>query len=445
MEYQRKNIVVTDVARNSIAQKYGIEPFDEIISINGVDVLDTIEYRYITTDSNINIKLKKKNGDIKEILIKKDPYEDLGIEFDDPNINNPRRCSNKCIFCFIDQLPKGMRDTLYFKDDDSRLSFLQGNFITLTNMKDEDIDRIIRFKISPINVSVHTTNPELRVKMLNNKRAGKVLEYLKKLTDAGIKVNCQIVLCKGINDGEELERTIRDLYTMYPNISNVAVVPVGITKFREGLYPLQSFDEESSKKVIEQVGKIQNEIEGEIGIPFVRLADEFYIMAKEELPSYEHYDDFEQLEDGIGMIRFFEGCVEGDIDYFEFDGRGKKFSIATGVSSYNFIKNISEMINSKFNVDIKVYPIINNFFGEKITVTGLLTGKDLIEQLKGKVDGTVLLLSSNMFKAYEDVLLDDISIDELSKILNAKIIKCKFTGEDLIKNIEREVIECQSR
>ncbi|SHE55379.1 DUF512 domain-containing protein [Caloramator proteoclasticus] len=445
MEYQRKNIVVTDVARNSIAQKYGIEPFDEIISINGVDVLDTIEYRYITTDSNINIKLKKKNGDIKEVSIKKDPYEDLGIEFDDPYINNPRRCSNKCIFCFIDQLPKGMRDTLYFKDDDSRLSFLQGNFITLTNMKDEDIDRIIRFKISPINVSVHTTNPELRVKMLNNKRAGRVLEYLKKLTNAGIKVNCQIVLCKGINDGEELERTIRDLYTMYPNISNVAVVPVGITKFREGLYPLQSFDEESAKQVIEQVEKIQNEIEGEIGIPFVRLADEFYIMANKELPNYEHYDDFEQLEDGIGMIRFFEGCVEDDIEYFEFDGKGKKFSIATGVSSYNFIKSISEKINSKFNIYIKVYPIINNFFGEKITVTGLLTGKDLIEQLKGKVDGTVLLLSSNMFKAYEDVLLDDISIDELSRILNTKIIKCKFTGEDLIENIEREVIECQSR
>ncbi|GFR35022.1 DUF512 domain-containing protein [Thermobrachium celere] len=445
MRPQKKNIVVTYVAKNSIAEKYGIEPNDEILAINGTDVLDTIEYRYLTADSKLNIKIKKPSGDIKEILIKKRPYEDIGIEFDDPYINNPRRCSNKCIFCFIDQLPNGMRDTLYFKDDDSRLSFLQGNFITLTNMSDEDIERIIKFKISPINVSVHTTNPNLRVKMLNNKRAGKVLEYLKKLTDASIKVNCQIVLCPDINDGKELERTIYDLFSMYPNISNVAVVPVGITKYREGLYPLKSFDKETSKQVIRQVEKIQQDISQRIGSPFVRLADEFYIMAEEKLPEYEHYEDFEQLEDGIGMIRFFEKCIEDDLEYFDFDGKGLKFTIATGVSSYEFIKDMAEKINNKFNVDIRVVPIINNFFGEKITVTGLLTSKDIYEQIKDKLNGNILLLSSNMFKADEDVFLDDVHMLDLSNSLGVKIVKCKYTGEDLIENIEREVIKWQSR
>lgn len=446
MEFkQKKNIVVTNVYKGSIAEKYGIEAFDTILEINGVDVLDTIEYRYVITDEKLKIKIKKSNGDIKDILIEKDAYEDLGIEFDDPYINNPRRCSNKCVFCFIDQLPKGMRDTLYFKDDDSRLSFLQGNFITLTNMKDEDIDRIIRFKISPINVSVHTTNPELRVKMLNNKRAGKVLEYLKKLTSASITVNCQIVLCPGINDGEELTRTINDLLNMYPQISNVAVVPVGITKFREGLFQLNSFDQESSLNVIRQVEKIQKEIEEKIGTPFVRLADEFYIMAGVDLPNYDHYEDFEQLEDGIGMIRYFERCIEDDIDYFDFDGKGLKFTIATGASSYEFIKSMADKINKKFNVNINVYPIINNFFGEKITVSGLLTAKDIYEQIKEKVAGSTLILSSNMFKADEDVFLDDISLDELKEMLGVKIIKCKYTGEDLIEKIRREVIKCQSR
>jgi putative radical SAM enzyme (TIGR03279 family) len=441
----RKEIVIDRVIEGSIAEEAGIESGDVLLKINDTEVKDIIEYKYLISDEFLNILIRKPNGEEWEIEIEKEFDEDLGIEFEDPIIDGAKRCHNKCIFCFIDQLPKGMRETLYFKDDDSRLSFLQGNFVTLTNMSDDDINRIIRYRISPINVSVHTTNPELRIKMLNNKKAGNIMESLKKLTDAGISINCQIVLCPGINDGDELKRTLNDLFSFYPLISNVAIVPVGITRYRKNLFKMEGYDKETSKEAIKLVSKLQKEFVDKTGEPFARLADEFYLLAGEEVPTYEHYGDFEQLEDGIGMIRFFERCVEESLEDNEIDGKGMPIAFFTGEASYEFIKYMAEKINKKLNVAINVYKIINNFFGGKITVTGLITGKDIIEQTKDKLKEKIVFIPVNMLKAHTDILLDDITIEDLETKLNVKIVKCKYTGEDLIDKIIDEVIKWQNQ
>lgn len=441
----RNEIIIKNVLPSSIAEEVGIEAGDVLLKINGNDIYDTIEYRFLICDEYLNLLIRKSNGEEWEIEVEKDPYDDLGIEFDDPALDNPRRCHNKCIFCFIDQLPSGMRESLYFKDDDSRLSFLQGNFVTLTNMNEEDIERIIKYRISPINVSVHTTNPELRVKMLNNKNAGEIISRIKKLTEGGISLNCQIVLCPGINDGNELLRTLRELFQFYPYISNVAVVPIGITKYRESLYKIESYNKESSLEVIKLVEKLQNEFIKKVNEPFVRLADEFYIMAEKNLPEEEHYGDFEQLEDGIGMIRYFEKCVLEDLNFAEADGKGTEIALITGTSCSKYIRNICDVIEKKLNIKINIYVIKNEFFGEKITVSGLITAGDIIKQLKGVIKEKFTLISSNMLKAYEDVFLDDITIGELEKILETRIIVCKYTGEDFLVKITDEVIECQNQ
>lgn len=442
---RKKEIIINKVLEGSIAEEAGIESGDILLKVNGNEVKDIIEYRYMISEEYLTVLIQKLNGEEWEIEIEKDYYEDLGIEFDDPIIDAAKRCHNKCIFCFIDQLPSGMRETLYFKDDDSRLSFLQGNFVTLTNMSDDDIERIIKYRISPINVSVHTTNPELRVQMLNNKKAGNIVERIKKLTDAGINLNCQIVLCPGVNDGDELRRTLKDLFEFYPQIQNVAIVPVGITRYRENLYKMEGYNKESSLETISLVSSIQKEYEEKVGEPFARLADEFYLMAEKEMPEYEHYGDFEQLEDGIGMMRFMEGCINEDLKSEEFDGKGKEIAFITGTASFNFINSISELIGNKLNLKIKVYPIKNNFFGGKITVTGLIVAKDIIEQIKGLIKEDILLVPNNILKADTEVLLDNVTLEELQKELNVKIIKCKYTGEDLIVKIIDEVIKCQNQ
>lgn len=436
----KMDIVITYVEKESIADEAGIEVGDVLLSINGNTIHDIIEYRFLTNDENINVLIRKKNGEEWDIEIEKDYYDDLGIEFEDSSMDNPKRCSNKCIFCFVDQLPKGMRESLYFKDDDSRLSFLHGNFITLTNMKDEDIDRIIKYRISPINVSVHTTNPELRVKMLNNKNAGKIMALIQKLVNGGIRINCQIVLCPGINDGMELERTLNDLYTLYPKIENVAIVPVGISKYRENLFPMEGYTEESSRAVIKLVNNMQENFIGESGEPFARLADEFYITADLELPATSHYGDFEQLEDGIGMIRYFEFCIKEDLSNIDADGKGRSFALITGVSSTEFMKKISSVIQKKLNIHINVYTVKNDFFGERITVAGLLTGRDIINQIKGKIKEDTLFIPTNMLKADEEVFLDNISLKDLKNELGVKIIKCKYSGDDFIDKIVNEVL-----
>lgn len=435
---------VLRVIKGSIAEEVGIEKGDKLISINGNKVKDIIDYQYLMADEILYIEILKQNSDIWEIEIEKDYDEDIGIVFEDPTIDKPRSCNNKCIFCFIDQLPKGMRKTLYFKDDDSRLSFLQGNFITLTNMKDEDIDRIIKYKISPINISVHTTNPELRVKMLNNRFAGNIMSVMKKIADAGIYMNCQIVCCPGINDKEELKNTINDLYTLYPYVKSVAVVPIGLTKYREGLYNLRTFEKEEAKYEIEDVAKLQEKFLKENNTPFVRLSDEFYLLAGVDVPSDKFYGDYDQFEDGIGMIRLFRENIKRNINKL-----GKKLSgnlmIVTGALAYDEIKNTSQLImKHNKNLNITVKKIINNFFGEKITVSGLLTGTDIINQLKNEKLPKHLILPGNVIrKGYElsnnddKILLDDITIEDIEKELKVKIFLAKDTGEDFI-----DIINC---
>lgn len=440
----KKEILIKKVASGSIAEEAGVEPGDILLGINCSDVSDMIEYRFLTTDEYITILIRKASGEEWEIEIEKDYNDDLGIEFDDPCATNPKRCHNKCIFCFIDQLPKGLRESLYFKDDDSRLSFIHGNFVTLTNMKDEDIDRIIKYRISPINVSVHTTNPELRVKMLNNNKAGEIMNKLKKLTSQGISVNCQIVLCPGINDGEELKKTIMDLYSLHPGVMGVAIVPVGITKYREGLFELYGYNKESSTEVIDFMNGIQEKIQNEIGEPFARLADEFYMMAGVELPDEKHYGDFEQLEDGIGMIRYLRWCITENLNNTTCKGEGESIALITGSSASNVMKEIAEKISKEMNVKIEVYPVKNKFFGERITVAGLLTAEDIIEQTSGIIKEEYVLIPSNMLKADEDIFLDDISLEEFQSKMGKKVIKCKYTGEDLIEKIANEVLLCQN-
>ncbi len=431
------NTKISKVYKGSIADELGLETGDKIININGTEIKDIIDYRFLMADDYLEIDIEKKDGELWCCEVEKDYDEDFGVEFESAIMDNAKSCSNKCIFCFIDQLPKGMRETLYFKDDDSRLSFLQGNFVTLTNLKDEDIDRIIRYRISPINISVHTTNAELRKKMLNNRFAGNIYERLKKLASSGITMNCQIVDCPGFNDDEELIKTVEDLYKLYPSIQNVAVVPIGITKFREGLCKLNTFNKETAEREIKSIRNLQNRYIKDIGVPFVRLSDEFYVLADMEVPKSSFYGEFDQLEDGVGMIRYFRQSIDNTLPNLNKNASGS-FTLVTGVSAYPEIKKAAEKINevnSKIKVD--VIKIVNNFFGETITVAGLLTGKDIMEQLKDKDINDYIILSRNMLKSGEKVLLDDVSIKDLENRLKKSVIICEYTGEDLIDLINK--------
>ncbi|WP_252247100.1 DUF512 domain-containing protein [Clostridium sp. ZBS4] len=433
-----KNII-TKVEKYSIAEEVGIEVNDSLISINQTPISDIMDYKFLSADEEIVLEIEKSNGEIWEIEIEKEYGEDIGLEFGGGLMDKAKRCSNKCIFCFIDQLPPGMRDTLYFKDDDSRLSFLQGNFVTLTNMKEEDIDRIIKYHISPINVSVHTTNPELRVKMLNNRFAGNILERLKRLTDAGITINSQVVCIPGINNGDELKRTIEDLYNFYPFVATVAVVPIGITKFREKLQHVKTFTKEQSKKEIEMVKELQNKFIKEVNEPFVRLSDEFYIVSGNEVPSSEFYKGYEQLEDGVGVVRYFKDIIDETLNDLDENSKGS-FSIATGALAYEeIIKARDKILKKNPNIKLDVYKVINDYFGETITITGLLTGTDIINQLKGKINTKYLLMADCMFrKGYEladsseQIMLDDLKIRDIEEALDVRVIVTDYTGENLI-------------
>ncbi|MGG7143740.1 DUF512 domain-containing protein [Clostridium nigeriense] len=432
-----KNLI-SKVDAGSIAEEVGIEVNDVLISINGTPIDDIIDYRFLAVDEEVILEIEKPDGEIWEYEIEKDYGETLGLEFQGGIMDKAKSCSNKCMFCFIDQLPKGMRDTLYFKDDDSRLSFLQGNFVTLTNMKDEDIDRIIRYKISPINISVHTTNPDLRVMMLRNRFAGSIMERLRKLRDAEIEMHAQVVCIPNVNNGEELRKTVKDLYELYPYVKNVAVVPIGITKFRENLPKLDTFTKESAKNEIMMIQDLQRKFVEETGAPFVRLSDEFYITAGLDVPNEEFYSEYDQLEDGIGMIRYYREVVNRSLEFLNRDLKGS-FSMVTGELAYNEIKKSADSImKCNPNIKIDVYKVINNFFGNTITVAGLLTGTDIIDQLKGKIKTDYLIMSSNMFrKGYElapadMVMLDDLNIHDIEEALNVKVIVCDYTGDDLI-------------
>ena len=424
---------VKKVLQYSIGEEVGVEPGDIVNSINGEAIKDILDYKFHMGDDFIVLQIQKPYGEIWDIEIEKEFGEDLGIEFEEGIMDEARSCHNNCMFCFIDQLPKGMRESLYFKDDDSRLSFLQGNFVTLTNMKDEDIDRIIRYRISPINVSVHTTDGELRKKMLNNRFADNLWERLKKLSEASITLNCQIVLCPGVNDGENLRKTVEDLYTLYPSVENVAVVPIGITKYREGLTKFDPYNKNGAQQQLNTVKKLQEKYIKEIGTPFVRLSDEFYVVAEETIPDKDFYRGFEQLEDGVGMIRMVREKFKETISNLNKNSKGS-FTLVTGQLAFKeFVTIKDEIMKINGKIDIGIKKIINNFFGETITVAGLITGSDIKDQLKKEEVKDYIIIPKNMLKADENIFLDDVSVQELEEFYGKKIIICEYTGEDLIE------------
>ena len=428
--------IVKNVLENSIAEELEIEPGDNILAVNDHPIEDIFDYQYLINDEYIELLVKKSDGEEWLLEIEKDYDEDLGIVFENSLMDNYKSCYNKCIFCFIDQNPKGMRDTIYFKDDDSRLSFLQGNYITLTNMKDEDIDRIINYHLAPINISVHTTNPQLRCSMLNNRFAGTILERIRKFYNAGIPMNGQIVLCKGINDGEELWRSISDLMEFVPVMEGLSVVPVGLSDYRDGLFHLEPFDKEDACEVIDIIEHFQKKAYEKHGIHFVQASDEWYINAGRDFPEAERYDGFVQLENGVGMVRLMKEEFEQEFSAVQGDDREYEVSIVTGVLVYDSIKILVDRMKEKFpNVKIHLYKIINDFFGHRITVTGLLTGGDIIKQLKGKPLGQRLILPSNTLMADEPKFLDDVTLDQFIEALQVDVCIVESSGADFIHSV----------
>ena len=380
-----KKIPIKGVAKDSIAEEMDIEAGDFLISVNDTEIKDILDYKYQIFDEYIVVTIEKKNGEVWDLEIEKEENEDLGIIFEEQLIDKPRSCANKCIFCFMDQLPPKVRETLVFKDDDFRLSFMTGNYVTLTNCGYRDLDRIIQYHLSPINISVHTTNTEVRKMMLNNKNADKIIDYIKYLTDRGIQVNGQIVLCPGINDGEILDKTIEDLSKFYPNLLSIAIVPVGLSKYRDNLYKLTTFEKESAGAVVDQVEEWQRKFKKKYGTNLVFVADEFYVKSEREVPEYDRYENFDQLEDGIGLMAYFTMNFNRSLMHYKPRKIEKKISIATGICAYKFIREKADILEQTFSgLKINVYPITNNFFGSQITVTGLLTGIDLITGLLGK-------------------------------------------------------------
>lgn len=428
--------IVSLVQPGSIGEEMGIEPGDRLLEINGNEIADVFDYHYYADDDNIVLLIEKPDGEQWELEIEKDEEEGLGLEFGQSLMDEYRSCRNKCMFCFIDQMPGGMRDTLYFKDDDSRLSFLQGNYITLTNMSDHDAERIVKYHLEPINISFHTTNPELRCKMLHNRFAGDALKRVDILYRGGIEMNGQIVLCKGVNDKEELERSIRDLTAYLPFLRSVSVVPVGLTKFREGLYPLEPFTKEDAKEMLAMIHSWQDKIYEEYGIHFIHAGDEWYILAEEEFPDEERYDGYLQLENGVGMLRLLIEEFREGLAGIEGDGRTREVSLATGKLAYPYVEQMLGKLKEKFpNIQVHLYAVRNDFFGEHITVSGLITGQDLTAQLKGQELGEALLIPCNMLRADEDVFLDDFTVKQVENTLQVPVDIVKSSGQDLIDAI----------
>ncbi len=447
---KEKGHLIKSVEPGSIAEELGIQPGDRLISINGTVIEDVFDYRYLTDDEELTLLVYSAEEDDEfECDIEKDADEDLGLEFEAGLMDEYRHCSNKCIFCFIDQMPPGMRETLYFKDDDARLSFLQGNYVTLTNMSAKDVERICFYRLSPINVSIHTTNPELRCKMLHNRFAGDALKKIDTFCEAGIEINGQIVLCKGWNDGAELDRTLGDIEKYLPNLVSLSVVPVGLTKFREGLCPLEPFGPEESAVVIDQIEKWQQYYYDKYGTRIVYASDEWYLKAGREIPAQEFYEGFPQMENGVGMVRSlldeFEEAIAADDS-----GRIMKghFTFVTGKLIEPVLRTLTDRITAKYPETItEVVGIRNDFFGNMITVAGLVTGQDILAQLKDRQLGDYIIMPSSMLRAGESVLLDDLTVEDLQKALQTNIRIVKSGGSALIDvlcsdytgNFKREV------
>jgi Fe-S oxidoreductase, related to NifB/MoaA family len=426
-------VTVSSTQRGGLAQKHGVEVGDKIISINGNEINDILDYRFYETDRRLHILLEKSDGVRCEITVRKGQYDSLGVECGTYLMDRQRSCRNKCVFCFIDQLPKGMRKSLYFKDDDDRLSFLFGNYITLTNIDEREIERIIKMRISPVNISVHTTNPELRVRMMKNPHAGEALRFIKMLADGGISLNCQIVLCPEWNDGAELDRTLRDLTALCPAVQSVAVVPVGLTRHREGLEKLRMFTAEECGYVIDQIEQFGDMCVEQFGSRIVYPSDEFYLNAGREIRGDEFYEDYAQLENGVGMVSLLTSEFLSAVEDEQGDDVHYSASIACGTSIAPILKKNLDPAQKKWhNANWKVYPIVNHFFGEKITVSGLITGHDLIDQLRGKALGDRLLISSTMLDSSGTVFLDDLTLEDVQKALDVQVNVVSSDGYELL-------------
>lgn len=428
-------VKIFDVTTGSHADKAGIKKGETLLSINSNEIVDVLDYRFYQVNRKLTLEVADEDKNVRTIEMTKGEYEEIGLEFETYLMDKQHSCRNKCIFCFIDQLPKGMRESLYFKDDDSRLSFLFGNYITLTNITEHEIDRIIKMHISPINVSVHTTNPELRCKMMNNRFAGDTLKYLKRFADAGITLNCQIVSCPGINDGEELVRTLTDLENLGVNMT--AIVPVGLTRYRENLYPLVPYNKETAGQTIDIIEKMGDECVKKHGRRIFFPGDEFYLLAERGIPSPEFYEDFSALEDGIGMIAYLTDDVGWKLEELDADeSLCHKVTIACGEGVFPYMKRIMSMINEKFpNITINTRAIKNNFFGGGINVSGLVTGGDLIDQLRDDDLGDRLLIPSSMLRFENDLFLDDVSTDDVERELNITLIPINNNGNDLVEAV----------
>ena len=432
-------VKITGVTRRSLADRKGIKVGDVLVSIDSNEICDVLDYRFYLAERDITLLLNR-NGKELSVRIRKDEYDDIGLEFETPLMDKKQTCKNGCIFCFIDQNPEGLRESLYFKDDDSRLSFIHGNYITLTNMTERDVARIVKMKFSPINISVHTTNPELRVKMMKNKHSGEVLRYLDDFKAAGLRMCGQVVLCRGINDGEELRRTLTDLASYYPYMSSVAIVPAGLTKFRDKLFPLTDFTPEEASAVIDLINEFGDRHKAEHGERLFFAADEFYLKSARPLPDTEYYEDYPQIENGVGMLRSFideYGAEIADIiAYGEAGELSRTVSIATGVAAYPTVSDLARKLQAIYSgLKINVYEIRNHFFGESITVSGLLTGRDMYEQLCERELGDELLVPKNALRHGEDVFLCDMTVTELSERLGVKITAVGSDGYELVRAI----------
>ena len=431
-------VKISSVKKNSICELKGIKAGDELLKINGNEILDVLDYDFYMVEQNLTLTFKCIDGKLKVIKTKS---ADCGLQFETYLMDKQQHCKNKCIFCFIDQLPKGLRESLYFKDDDSRLSFLFGNYITLTNISEHEIERIIKMHISPVNISVHTMNPELRVQMMKNKNAGKSLEIIKRLADAGIQMNTQLVLCPGINDGDELRYSIEQLSALYPSVQSIAAVPVGLTKFRDGLEKLEPYNKQKAGETIDIIEEYSQRFRKEFGVGLCYPADEFFIKAERDLPNADYYDDYPQLDNGVGLVRSFYDDFLDELDYVSEKPTNKKVTLATGADFYPYLVDLCKKAEEKFGVEIGVQKIINNFFGETITVSGLITGIDLYEQLKNIDLGEYLLLPSSMISDYtnhtenKNKFLDDMTVEELESKLNVKIVLTNGSGGQLLRDI----------
>ena len=429
-------VEIKSVIRRSPADKAGIKAGDLLLKVNSHEINDFLDYQFYVEESRLTIEYER-SGEVKKVLVKKDEYDDLGLEFETYLMDKERRCKNKCIFCFIDQNPKGMRESIYFKDDDSRLSFLFGNYITLTNLTERDVERILEMHISPVNISVHTMNKELRVKMMKNPNAGECLDIIEKLAKNGVSINTQLVLCPGINDGKELEYSLQKLSELYPGVQSIAAVPVGVTKHREGLFEMPEYTKETAADVIDIITRFGDSFKEKHGTRLCYVADEFYLKAEKELPDAEYYESYCQIENGVGMWTSFKDEFMSGLCDIEDEEREISLSLATGSAAYPLIKELSEEVQKKFsNVKINVYEIENNFFGHSVTVAGLVTGKDLIEQLKDKELFSKLIIPDVMLRSEGDLFLDNVSVEEVEEALGVEIdVTFSADGYDLIDKI----------